>query len=64
MLDTIKRESIDQPEQAGLKFPERPSFATRAQERRQRQKRHAVMNPGPTAAKRARTAARSARVSL
>jgi hypothetical protein len=62
MLDTINRESIDQPKQAGLKFPEIPAFAARAQAHRQRQERPAVMNPGPAAPKRARTAARSTRV--
>ena len=39
MLDTVKRESIYQPEQPGLKFPERPSFASHAEERRHRQQR-------------------------
>ena len=39
MLDTRKRESIYQPEQAGLKFPEKPNFATHAEERRHRQER-------------------------
>ena len=34
MLDTVKRESIYQPEQPGLKFPEKPTFSTPAQERR------------------------------
>jgi ribulose-5-phosphate 4-epimerase/fuculose-1-phosphate aldolase len=39
MLDKVKRVSIYQPEQPGLKFPEIPSFATAAQERRHRQER-------------------------
>jgi hypothetical protein len=39
MLDTVKRESIYQPEQPGLKFPEIPKFSTPAQERRHRQER-------------------------
>jgi ribulose-5-phosphate 4-epimerase/fuculose-1-phosphate aldolase len=39
MLDTRKRESIYQPEQPGLTFPERPVFATQAEERRHRQER-------------------------
>lgn len=39
MLDAVKRESIYQPQQAGLKFPERPSFATPAEERRHLQQR-------------------------
>ena len=33
MLDTLKRESIYQPEQPGLKFPETPQFASPAEER-------------------------------
>lgn len=39
MLDTVKRESIYQPLQPGLKFPEKPVFATHAEERRHRQQR-------------------------
>jgi ribulose-5-phosphate 4-epimerase/fuculose-1-phosphate aldolase len=39
MLDTVKRTSIYQPQQAGLKFPEIPSFANVADERRHRQQR-------------------------
>ncbi len=39
MLDTVKRESIYQPQQAGLIFPEKPHFETHAQERRHRQER-------------------------
>ena len=39
MLDSVKRESIYQPEQPGLKFPETPSFASHAEERRHRQER-------------------------
>lgn len=39
MLDRTKRESIYQPEQPGLVFPERPTFATMAEERRHRQER-------------------------
>ncbi len=39
MLNTRKRESIYQPEQPGLKFPETPTFATPAAERRHRQER-------------------------
>jgi ribulose-5-phosphate 4-epimerase/fuculose-1-phosphate aldolase len=39
MLDKVKRVSIYQPEQPGLKFPEIPSFATHAEERRHRQER-------------------------
>jgi ribulose-5-phosphate 4-epimerase/fuculose-1-phosphate aldolase len=39
MLEKVKRVSIYQPEQPGLKFPEIPSFATPAQERRHRQER-------------------------
>jgi hypothetical protein len=39
MLDTIQRESIYQPEQAGLKFPEKPTFGSPAAERRHRQER-------------------------
>jgi len=34
MLDTIKRISVYQPTQVGLKFPELPTFATHAAERR------------------------------
>ncbi len=33
MLDTLKHESIYQPEQLGFKFPEKPSFSAPAQER-------------------------------
>jgi len=39
MLDTAKRISVYQPEQLGLKFPELPSFATPAEERRHRKER-------------------------
>jgi ribulose-5-phosphate 4-epimerase/fuculose-1-phosphate aldolase len=39
VLDVTKRESIYQPLQAGLKFPEKPSFATPAEERAHRQRR-------------------------
>jgi ribulose-5-phosphate 4-epimerase/fuculose-1-phosphate aldolase len=39
MLDTVKRESIYQPLQPGLKFPEKPVFDNPAQERRHRQER-------------------------
>lgn len=39
MLDTVKRQSIYQPLQQGLKFPEIPSFATKAEERAHLQKR-------------------------
>ncbi len=41
MLDKVQRtrESIYQPEQPGLIFPERPVFATHAEERRHRQER-------------------------
>ncbi|MFS8138793.1 MAG: class II aldolase/adducin family protein, partial [Thermomonas sp.] len=39
MLDKVKRVSIYQPEQTGLKFPEIPVFDTPAQERRHRKER-------------------------
>jgi ribulose-5-phosphate 4-epimerase/fuculose-1-phosphate aldolase len=39
MLDRVKRISIYQPEQPGLEFPEIPTFATAAEERRHRQER-------------------------
>ena len=39
MLDTVKRISVYQPTQAGLKFPELPSFATHAEERKHRKER-------------------------
>jgi ribulose-5-phosphate 4-epimerase/fuculose-1-phosphate aldolase len=39
MLDIVKRESIYQPEQLGLIFPERPVFSDHADERRHRQER-------------------------
>lgn len=39
MLDIVKRESIYQPEQLGLIFPEKPSFTSHADERRHRQER-------------------------
>jgi ribulose-5-phosphate 4-epimerase/fuculose-1-phosphate aldolase len=39
MLDLTRRESIYQPLQPGLKFPEKPSFATHAEERLHRQRR-------------------------
>jgi len=39
MLDSIQRESVYQPEQAGLKFPELPTFSTRIEERRHRKER-------------------------
>lgn len=39
MLDKLQRESIYQPEQPGLIFPERPVFDTHAQARRHRQVR-------------------------
>jgi ribulose-5-phosphate 4-epimerase/fuculose-1-phosphate aldolase len=39
MLDTVKRVSIYQPQQPGLKFPELPSFTSHAEERRHRQQR-------------------------
>jgi ribulose-5-phosphate 4-epimerase/fuculose-1-phosphate aldolase len=42
MLDTVKRVSIYQPEQAGLKFPEVPRFGTLSEERRHRQERLAA----------------------
>ena len=42
MLDTVKRTSIYQPLQQGLKFPEIPSFANVADERRHRQQRLAA----------------------
>ena len=39
MLDTVKRTSVYQPTQVGLKFPELPSFATHAEERKHRKER-------------------------
>ena len=39
MLDTVKRESIYQPLQQGLKFPEMPTFTNVADERRHLQRR-------------------------
>jgi hypothetical protein len=39
MLNTVKRTSIYQPQQQGLKFPEVPSFANVADERRHRRQR-------------------------
>ena len=39
MLDTVKRISVYQPTQVGLKFPELPSFATHAEERKHRKER-------------------------
>jgi ribulose-5-phosphate 4-epimerase/fuculose-1-phosphate aldolase len=39
MLEAVKRESVYQPEQPGLKFPEKPAFADPADERRHRQQR-------------------------
>jgi len=39
MLDTVKRISVYQPTQVGLKFPELPTFATHAEERRHRKER-------------------------
>lgn len=39
MLDTVKRTSVYQPEQHGLTFPEEPTFATKAEERRHRKER-------------------------
>ena len=39
MLDTRKRESVYQPQQPGLAFPELPSFATHAEEREHRKRR-------------------------
>lgn len=42
MLDKVKRVSIYQPEQPGLKFPEIPSFATHAEERLHRKQRLAA----------------------
>jgi ribulose-5-phosphate 4-epimerase/fuculose-1-phosphate aldolase len=42
MLDTVKRESIYQPQQQGLKFPEKPVFANVADERRHLKQRLAA----------------------
>jgi ribulose-5-phosphate 4-epimerase/fuculose-1-phosphate aldolase len=42
MLDKVKRVSIYQPEQPGLKFPEIPVFATAAEERLHRKQRLAA----------------------
>ena len=39
MLEAVKRESIYQPLQPGLKFPQKPTFATHAEERHHRQQR-------------------------
>ena len=39
MLDSVKRVSVYQPEQLGLKFPEVPVFGTPAQERQHRKER-------------------------
>ena len=39
MLDVVKRVSVYQPQQVGLKFPEIPVFATHAEERQHRKQR-------------------------
>ena len=39
MLDAVKRVSVYQPQQVGLKFPEIPVFATHAEERQHRKQR-------------------------
>ena len=39
MLEARKRISVYQPTQVGLKFPELPSFATHAEERKHRKER-------------------------